>query len=162
MRAIEYDESNFKKLYAALDPKQQMKALRRVLRREANKVRKTALNNLRSSIRSDKDLERGVRAIVYRKKVGFRVTVGTKAANRKGKGERGYHKNRQGLKKPVLIWAEDGTTYRRTRFRIGRAAHTTGYMKRYGFMAKAANQMGDTVKEVINSISKIAKRYGCT
>ena len=103
---FEYDDSNLQKLYEALDPKRREKALRRAFRREATRVRRSAVNRLRGSIRSDRDLESGIRALVFKRKaVGFRVTVGTKRVKRTGK-EFGFHKNRRGLKKPVLIWAE--------------------------------------------------------
>ena len=115
-----------------------------------------------------------MRAIVFKRKAGFRVTVGTKKANKSGKGEAGFHTNRQGLKKPVLIWAEDGTDERRTKPKQGtrrrasrlRASHPTGRMKRYGFMAQTLRSVRDTVtdnvhKMVTDNVEKIAKKYGC-
>lgn len=77
-QSIEYDDKNLQRLFAELEPKRRMQALKGGFRREANKVRKTAINNLRSSISSNKDLEKGVRAIVFKRAAGFRVTVGTK------------------------------------------------------------------------------------
>ena len=107
--SIDYDDRDLQRLFAELEPKRRVQALKGGFRREANQVRKTAINNLRSSINSSKDLEKGVRAIVFKRKAGFRVTVGTKRANKTtGKGEAGFHTNRQGLKKPILIWAEGG------------------------------------------------------
>lgn len=171
---LQYDDSNLEKLFTAMEPKRRMKALKGAFRREANRVRKTALNNLRGAIRTDKDLESGVRAIVFKRKAGFRVTIGTKKADKNGKGERGMHLNRRGLKKPVLIWAEGGTKRRKskkaTRYPIGgrwSTGRTRGHMRRYGFMAKTLTQVRDSVtddlhKEVINSITKEAKKYGCT
>ena len=168
---FQYDDANLQRLFAAMDTQKRLKALKGAFRRQANLVRKTAINNLRGSIRSDKDLERGVRAIVFKRKAGFRVTVGTKKAGRSGK-EYGFHKNRRGLKKPVLIWAEEGTALRhtknRTRFFIRtRKGHPTGRMKRYGFLQKAADEVRDSVtdnlhNEVINSVKEIAKKHGCT
>jgi len=40
-------------------------------------------------------------------------------------------------------------------------------MKRYGFMAKTADDVRDSVtgslhNELINSVTKVAKKYGCT
>ena len=168
---FEYDDSNLQKLYEALDPKRREKALRRAFRREATRVRRSAVNRLRGSIRSDRDLESGIRALVFKRKaVGFRVTVGTKRVNRTGK-EFGFHKNRRGLKKPVLIWAEEGTKPRRTKtatkiFARSRKGHNTGQMKRYGFMQRTAAQERGVVTanihtEVNNSIIREAKKYGC-
>ena len=174
-RTLEYDDTELQRLFAEMEPKLRLKALKGAFRREANRVRKTALNNLRGSIRSDRDLERGVRALVFKRKAGFRVTVGTKSASKKtGKGEQGYHVNRRGLKKPVLIWAEDGTKWRKskkaTRYMVGgkwRTGTTRGFMKRYGFMQKTAADVRDRVTdslhdEVINSVRKVAKKHGCT
>ena len=81
-QSIEYDDKNLQRLFAELEPKRRVQALKGGFRREANQVRKTAINNLRSSINSSKDLEKGVRAIVFKRKAGFRVTVGTKRANK--------------------------------------------------------------------------------
>lgn len=171
---IDYDDRNLQRLFADMEPKRRLQAIKGGFRKEANLVRKTAINNLRNSIRTDKDLEKGVRAIVFKRKAGFRVTVGTKKANKSGKGEAGFHTNRQGLKKTVLIWAEEGTDERRTKPKQGtrrrasrlRASHPTGRMKRYGFMAQTLRSVRDTVtdnvhKMVTENIEKIAKKYGC-
>lgn len=171
-RDISYNDSELQRLFAEMEPKRRLQALRGGFRREANQVRKTAINNLRNSIRSDKDLERGVRAIVFKRNAGFRVTVGTKRANKNGQGEYGFHKNRQGLKKPVLIWAEEGTEDRRTKSNGGkraarkRAAHRTGRMKRYGFMSRTLSEVKDRVTEdvhemVVDNVIKVSKKYGC-
>ncbi|MBO5362320.1 MAG: hypothetical protein J6J71_02960 [Prevotella sp.] len=173
-RDIDYDDRNLQQLFADLEPKRRLQAVKGGFRKEANRVRKTAINNLRSSIRTDKDLEKGVRAIVFKRKAGFRVTVGTKKAGKNGKGEAGFHTNRQGLKKPILIWAEDGTEERKTKPKQGtrrraarlRASHRTGRMKRYGFMAQTLSSVRDTVtadihEMVTENVQKVAKKYGC-
>ena len=171
---IDYDDRNLQQLFGDLEPKRRLQAVKGGFRKEANRVRKTAINNLRSSIRTDKDLEKGVRAIVFKRKAGFRVTVGTKKAGKNGKGEAGFHTNRQGLKKPILIWAEDGTEERKTKPKQGtrrraarlRASHRTGRMKRYGFMAQTLSSVRDTVtanihEMVTENVQKVAKKYGC-
>lgn len=173
---ITYDDSNLMKLFRELSPENRLKAIKGALRRQASKVRRTAVNNLRGSIRSQNDqkgLESGVRAVVFKRKAGFRVTVGTKAGSKKtGKGERGIHTNRRGLKKPVLIWAEEGTKERHTKtatkiFTRSRKGHSTGRMKRYGFLRKTLNEVRGTVtdslhNEIIQSVTRISKKYGCT
>ena len=90
-KVIDYDDSNLQRLFDALTPKQRMVAMRRAFKREANYVRKVAISNMRSRINADKDIESGIRAFVFKRKAGFRVTIGTKKANSKGKGERGYY-----------------------------------------------------------------------
>ena len=170
-RSVAYDDRNLQQLFAELEPKRRLQAIKGGFRREANKVRKTAINNLRNSVRSNKDLEKGVRAIVFKRKAGFRVTVGTKKAGKNGKGEAGFHTNRQGLKKPVLIWVEEGTQERKTkgngkRAARRRSAHRTGRMRRYGFMTQTLNDVRDTVTAdihdmVTDNVLKIAQKYGC-
>ena len=170
--ALNYDDENLQRLFAEMDAKHRLKALKGAFRREANQVRKTAINNLRGSIRSDRDLESGVRAVVYKRTAGFRVTIGTKKASKAGGKEYGFHKNRQGLKKPILIWAEEGTEQRKTKtatkvFVRSRKGHSTGRMKRYGSMRQTRDDVGDTVtnnlhNELISSVEKVAKKYGCT
>lgn len=177
---IHYDDSNLRQLFNELEPKRRLQAIKGGFKRVANQVRKTAINNLRSSgLRTDKDLERGVRAIVFKRAAGFRVTIGTKKA-KKYKYNRmwdGMHVNRRGEEKPILIWAEEGTKQRRTKgnsdpksrrrraYRL-RAAHSTGRMRRYGFMAQTLSGVRDTVTDdvhnmVIDNIHKVAKKYGC-
>lgn len=115
-----------------------------------------------------------MRAVVHKRSAGFRVTIGTKRAGKNGKGEAGFHTNRQGLKKPVLIWAEAGTQERQTKPKQGtrrragrmREQHRTGRMKRYGFMEQTLNSVRDTVTAdihnlVLDNVEKIAKKYGC-
>lgn len=165
MPVLEYDDRNLQKLFAELEPKRRLQAIKGGFRKEANRVRKTAINNLRESVRSDRDLEKGVRSLVFKRKAGFRITVGTKKARKNGKGEAGFHTNRRGLKKPILIWAEDGTAQRRTK--SGKhAARSTGRMKRYGFMNKTLKAERGNVTEnihgmVMENVQKIAKKYGC-
>lgn len=187
---MQYDDGDLQRLFAEMDTKKRLKALKGAFRREANKVRKTAVTNLRNSIRSDKDLERGIRAEVLKRKAGFRVTIGAKVMKGRYKGKRNgvrrygrakstwtnfsYHTNRQGKEKPVLIWAEAGTKWRKskkaTRYLVGgkwRTGRTRGFMKRYGFMDKTAAAVRDSVtndlhNELANSVTKVAKKYGCT
>lgn len=165
MPVLEYDDRNLQKLFAELEPKRRLQAIKGGFRKEANRVRKTAINNLRESVRSDRDLEKGVRSLVFKRKAGFRITVGTKKARKNGKGEAGFHTNRRGLKKPILIWAEDGTAQRRTK--SGKhAARSTGRMKRYGFMNKTLKAERGNVTEnihemVMENVQKVAKKYGC-
>ena len=75
MLDINYDDRNLQQLFTELTPKRRLQALRGGFRKEANRVRKTAVNNLRSSIKSDRDLEKGVRSLVFKRKAGFRITV---------------------------------------------------------------------------------------
>lgn len=180
MATPQYDDGNLQRLFAELDIEKRQEALKGAFRREANNVRRTAIKNLRSSIRSNTALERGIRVEVFKRKAGFRVTIGTKvskAGRRRGSvkevwSDMSYHKNSKGRKKPVLIWAEAGTEKRHTRYQLTIKkglvkGHYTGSMKRYGFMQKTAADVRDGVtdslhNEIIDSVKEVAKKYGCT
>lgn len=170
MAEITYDDRRLQQLFAELEPKRRLQALKGAFRREANEVRKTAVNNLRGKLRSNKDLENGIRAIVFKRTAGFRVTIGTL----KGKRTAGYHLNRQGLLKPVLIWAEEGTQERQTKSKKGnarrasrlRASHRTGRMPRFGFMQQTLSDVKNSVTDdlhtqVRQNVERIAQKYGC-
>lgn len=171
MTDVRYDDSKLRGLFSEMDVKLRLKSLKGAFRREANKVRRIAINNLRADLDSNRDLEKGIRAIVFKRQAGFRVTVGTKRANKNGKGERGFHVNRQGLKKPVLIWAENGTKERTTKTKTkvyirARKRHSTGRMKRYGFMRQTQTDVRESVEndlrnEIRENVVRIANKYGC-
>lgn len=191
MSELQYNDGELQRLFSEMEVKHRLKALKGAFRREANKVRKKALVNLRSSIRTDKDLEKGVRTVIMKRKAGFSVTIGTKTMKGRYKGKRNgvrrygrakstwagfsFHTNRQGKEKPVLIWAEGGTKWRRVkqrhRFMINgkwvAAGKNRGFMKRYGFMKTTLDQVRESVtndlqNELANSVKKVAKKYGCT
>jgi hypothetical protein len=176
-----YDDTQLQKLFADLEVKERVKALKGGFRREANQVRKTAINNLRSSgINTDTDLEDGIRAVVFTRAAGFKVTI---APGKKGGKTFGLHETRQYLKRPtyyrklpILVFAEGGTEMRRTKSNSGkhtkmwvkrkRAGHNTGRMRAYGFMKQTLRDVRDTVtanlhNEVILSVEKVAKKNGC-
>lgn len=172
-KAVEYDDSNLKMLFKELSHKERVKALRGAFRKEGNSFKRAAVNHLRSSIRSSKDLEKGIRVIVFKKKAGFRVTVGTKKG-KDGKTSKGYHTNRYGKDMPILIWAEEGTKsrYRRSRRRrslFGKKTGNrfyTGKLKAYKFMGKARDEKSGQITENIHRnfreyVLKAAKKHGC-
>lgn len=171
---IDYDDSNLHKLIEDLQLQKIKIPLRGAFKKTANLVRKDAIKNLRSSIRSDRDLENGVRSEVYKKRVGFYVTIGTIGGKKKkfDMGEVGIHTNRRGLKKPVLPWAELGTKprYTKTKTRIYtrmRKGHYTGRMPEFGFMAKTKEEVKGWVTDelrnsIVKTIQRKAKKYGCS
>ena len=78
-KGLEYNDEYLRDLFFELEPKERVKALKGGFRKVANRVKKTAINNLRAcAFQSDKDMEKGVRSMVFKKKAGFRVTIGTK------------------------------------------------------------------------------------
>lgn len=173
-----YRDKNLRRLFAALSPANRKKAIKGACRRVANSVKKVAINNLRSTgLHNAEQLSEGVRAMAFKREAGFRVTVAAKKANMLGRGEKGMHKNRVGEKKPILIWAELGTKWRRTKadkkYKVsieGRwrtIGKHRGFMKRYGFMAKTRNQVNGSVghkikEEIAAKIKQISRKYGCS
>lgn len=160
-----YDDSNLQKLFSELTPKYRLRAIKGALRGEANRVRKVVVKNVRHDFRPDADLERGVRAVVYKDRPGFKVTVMFTT----GKRAKGMHFNRRKELKPVLFWASLGTGSRRTRGKIGlkgyRRGRYTGSMPQYPFMAKSDAETTGTVtanlrKAIVKNVERTAKRYG--
>ncbi len=180
--ASSYDIKNLQKLFDQLQPKQQRQALRGAMRRAATTVKRAAIANLRTCVNTTPELEKGVRTMVWKRKAGFRVTVGEKRANKSGKGEAGFYisrhqhnKDGKPRKLPVLRWLDTGTKVRKsktkTRFRVGsdkwRMGKNHGFLKKYAFMDKTKNQVAPTITktvqdEVITNVQRIAKRYGCS
>lgn len=175
MATLKYDDTQLRRLFADMEPDKRLKALKGGFRRVSNHVRKVALNNLRGKgINHADELGCGIRAIVFKRKAGFRVTIGSKKANKQGKGERGMHLNRQGLKKPVLIWAEQGTKRRDAKSRVRvkgpkgwfYTRYNRGLMPRYKFMEETRIQTEANTTEMLHtevkkSITRVAKKYGC-
>jgi hypothetical protein len=158
----------FKDVYQALDLAEQRKAMRGAMRREGNNLKKLAAANLQGSglgQGTKQKLAKGIRMRVYPARFGSGFMISVKP----GKGK-GYHKNRRGLEKPVLLWAEDGTKYRKTKTRTKifarkRKGHSTGRMRRYGFMRKTEEQAPQIVEQNLfadfqKNLEKAARKKG--
>lgn len=170
----------FKAVYDTLDVKTQRKAMRSASRREANTIRKQAQQNVKASglgKGTSQDVAKGIYARTYpdRYGVGFMVSVNPH-------GRKGIHTNRQGLQKPILMWAETGTGIRhvgkrkgsykkyssimgRDTKRYNRSGHSTGSMPKYGFMEKTERECSDGVESRLfdsfqKNIEKAAKKNG--
>ena len=165
-----YTGSDWIELSKQLEPKQIRNALKRAYRAEAKKAVDVARQSLASSRLKVKgntaDWKKGIRSHIYSRGGGFMVTVKARA----GKNEKGMHVNRKGIKKPVLMWAEEGTTWRKTRSRSKffvrkRKGHNTGKMPAYGFLKRAEPMMYNTVEqdlfpEVEKAVRKVAAKAG--
>lgn len=113
---------------------------------------------------------KGVRRAVFRRELGFRVTIGSRDKRGRGSGAWSFVANSKGKEKPILMWAEGGTALRRTKggFSWGRGprSHSTGEMPSYGFMKRTREEALPGIEEmikrdIIESVKRIAKRYGC-
>lgn len=142
-------DAPFAGVLRALDAGKQRKALRGAMRREANRLRKAAASAMAAGglgRGTRARLSSGIRARVYPEKcgAGFMVSVAPR-------GNKGIHVNRRGLKKPVLLWAEEGTRLRRTKSRTrvssrSRKGHATGRMRRYGFLRETDRRAAASVE----------------
>ena len=180
-RNFTYDDAQLQQLFEQLDEKSRTQALRGAFRREARHLKKKAVQNLRSStnpgnkkgFHSSPALEKGIRTIVYKRTAGFRVTVGTQTNRRKGTVW-GYHTNRRGETKPILMWAEDGTKARYTKPKQGsrrrasrlRELHYTGSMPAVLFLEEARKSETGTITESLHDeirkyVTTVAKKKGC-
>lgn len=157
----------FGELARQMDVRLIKNTLKRAYRAEGKKVRQLALQSLHSTglnVDGNKsDWDKGVRLRIYSKGGGFMVSV-------KGSKGRSMHVNRQGLQKPVLMWAEGGTKQRRTKsktrfFKRLRKQHSTGSMPAYRFLERVTPQSyqmveRDLFKEVEQAAFKVAMKAG--
>ena len=165
----------FADIYKALDMKDQRKAMRSAMRREGNRIKKEAVANLSSSgigSGTKRSLSSGIYVRTYPDRYGLGFMVSVKPHGRR----KGIHLNRQGLEKPVLMWAEDGTRLRHVGRRISsfmgksrftgkkvrqylRGGASRGKMGRYGFLAKTEAQVeGTTESNLFSALQKNVER----
>lgn len=192
MQPSEYTGSEWKELAKELTPRQLRNALKRSYRAEAKKALGIARKYLGTSglqVQGNKsDWDKGIRSHIYSRGGGFMITVKAHRANLKGQGEKSMHENRKGFKKPVLMWAEEGTKERQRGGKKIRIKHgiygthrsgktqywtetirkdgiPTGQMGAYGFLERATPEMFQTVEsdltvEVGAAVEKVAKKCG--
>lgn len=169
-----YDDTKLWKMFDELSPKHRMRAMKSAFRQAANDVRKKAREELSEEIEADAHVLRGIRSVVYKRKLGFRVTVGTKRTKRKGEdgGKTGARNRRKEI---VPLWMQ-GTDdryrgrgksiFRKLRRKFGQAGHT-GRLKHHEFMEKAERYGSTTVQatlkgKIIKTIERTARKYGST
>lgn len=176
MQPNQYTGSEWTQLAKELSPRQMRNALKRSYRTEAKKALAVARRKLHKSglhVEGNKaDWDKGIRSHIYSKGGGFMLTVKARRANHNGKGEKSMHQNRKGFKKPILMWAEEGTQKRQAKSKGWHyeqtgswklwARHGTAYKPRkrkvrygglnrgqmgaYGFLEKATPEMYQVVE----------------
>lgn len=175
-----YTGKEWTALLKNLSSRELRNTLKRSYRAEAKKALEIARAQLQASgmqVKGNKaDWTRGVRSYVYSRGGGFLITVKAKASV-KGKGEKSMHTNRRGDKKPVLMWAEEGTKVRTTRAKMGsksgwlrrakvkKKGANRGRMPAYGFLEKAEPQMfrlveTDLVYQLDKAVTEQARKSG--
>lgn len=127
---IVYTGKEWDDLLRGFSKRQIRNTLKRSYRKVGNGAKKIAAKKLSSSgleVKGSRaDWEKGIRLYVYSKGGGFMLTVKARAAKKNGSGELSMHTNRKGFKKPVLMWAEEGTQERfakPTKFRYEWTGH---------------------------------------
>ena len=192
MNPKDYTGEEWTQLAKELTPRQMRNALKRSYRAEAKKALGIARRHLHASGMqvkgSQADWDKGIRSHIYSKGGGFMLTVKARRANHSGKGEKSMHQNRKGFKKPVLMWAEEGTIARKRggkRVKADNAHNTakaqgriggawqyirkggikTGRMKPYRFLERATPEMFQAVEagltpEVGRAVENVARKCG--
>lgn len=171
----------FADVFKALDPKAQRKAMKSAMRREGNRLKKAAVDNLHASgigAGTKRSLSSGIYVRTYPDRYGMGFMVSVKPHGKR----KGIHLNRQGREKPVLMWAEDGTRMRHAGRRLSsfssksrftgkrikqylRGGASRGKMKRYAFLAKTEQQTADSVEtnlfnDLQVNVEKAARKQG--
>lgn len=171
----------FADVYKALNVKDQRKALRSSMRKEGNRLKKIAVSNLSQSgigQGTRRSLSSGIYVRTYPDRYGLGFMVSVKPHGKR----KGIHLNRQNREKPVLMWAEDGTRFRRVGRRVAsffgksrftgkkvrqylRGGASRGKMQRYAFLAKTEQQTGDSVETNLfenlqKNVEKAARKQG--
>lgn len=169
-----YDDRRLQQLFEALSPKEREKALKGAFRRAALDLRKIAVKNLRGSgLQSNRYVEKGIRAVVWKKHLGFRVTIGTKRRLRTKESDDATARKRRRME-IVPLWAEGGTedrySKRTKRTKFGRwvdpKGKYRGRLSAYGFMEKTKGETDGVETNLKNAIiaqvEKAAKKAGAT
>lgn len=168
--AAELDMTRAFKLLEELEPKYRKRAIHGGIRRTAAKLRKTVVANLKASgLKWNKEVIKGVRPVIYRKVVGFKITVGTKKQKKLDyDGMSTIEKNKTKAFRRLRIvplWAEGGTVERRTKGKgfFGKGA-SRGSMRAYRFMEKSKPELivveNSMRKEIYDNIERTVKKYG--
>ena len=177
---IYYDDSRLMRMFEELDERARKKALRGAMAKAGRDLRKAARQNFRSSgIETSKDSEAGIRSVTYKRILGFRVTVGTKAKRADYSGMSASEaKSAKAKKRKAVIplWMEGGTVDRyRTRRKSllarlrseGSRQGYTGALKALGFMEKTRSQelprQESNIRQAIYEyVEKTARKYGAS
>ena len=161
-----YNDENLQKLFMAMGYKERLKALKKPIRTEAQRIRRIVQSKVRDSgVRAANDLAKFVRVKLTKEGAGFLVSMGP---GRNGK----FYTNRRGLKKPVLLFLEAGALNRTTLGKRERRKHSTGDLFRakggHGFgiipevQAAEGPKVTDNIhKNIIDYMTNEAKKYGC-
>lgn len=153
----------FREVFEALSLKDQRKAIRAAMRGESKRIKEMAAQTIGASglgTGTKQQVSKSLRARVWPQRYGAGFEVTTKPHRKTG-----YHRNRYGKEKPVLMWAEEGTADRSTKYRNNRRWHKTGRMRAYRFLSgvesRATAQVENNLfNEFQANLSKAARKKG--
>lgn len=166
----QYKGEEWKELLQIFSARDIKASLKGAYRKTGNEILKIARQRLMSSgIAHASKLKKGIRLRVYSRGGGFMITV-------KPHGKQGYHVNRFGLEKPVLMWAEEGTKVRYVRHEGGQKVQTSagqwrtlgrrrGQMPAYHFLEGVERQGVPVIERempqaIEDQVMKRAGKYG--
>lgn len=152
------DMDRLERMLGQLTPRQREKGVRAGLRRAAGEWRKTARQQLRAAgLKANRKVDLGIRAAVYRRKLGFKLTIGTKKTyTKKARSKRETSDRRLDI---VPLWAEGGTVARRTARSIRRKSRPTGRMPQYEFMEATRRLLGEsTARQIQTNVMRMVEK----
>ena len=167
----QYKGKEWQDLLRVFDKRDLRVAMKGAYRKVGNEVLKVARQKLmQSGMAHASKLKKDIRLRVYPKGGGFMITV-------KPHGKQGYHVNRFGLQKPVLMWAEEGTKVRYVKKGGGQVAQfddgkwrtlgrRRGQMPAYHFLDGVEAEGAPIIERDIGarleeSVLKRARKMGC-
>ena len=159
MDTIRSTTDSLRTLASQLSDKSLGRALRNTMRKEARRVRKVAIRNLRSTpVHYTSALGRTLRADMTRDADGIYVT-----ARASVKTLAGMHKNKKERYKPVLMWLADGTATRYTKSGACRGsvsgATYGGWLVR-ALQSEAPAMEANVMREIDVQIQKQIQKHG--
>lgn len=116
MNPKDYTGKEWGALLQQMNPRQLRNAVKSAYRKIAKKNIEVAKGYLGASgLGGDMvALGKTIRPWIYSRGGGFLITVNARRGKANGKGEKGMYKTSRGAKKPILMWAEDGTEERQS------------------------------------------------
>lgn len=188
----DYTGKEWTDLLKEMNGRQIKNVMKQAYRRVGKKGEDIARRHLKTSgLGGDMNsLGRSIRTYVYSKGGGFLITVDARRANKSGKGEKSMYKTSRGVKKPILMWAEDGTNprqsggnvryvytgnvkwgsrhgkaYKLRRKRVRSGGRDRGKMPAYNFLKDSENEIAKMAEnelqpEVEKAVLRAAKKAG--
>lgn len=192
MNPKDYTGKEWGELLKQMTPRQLRNSVKSAYRKVAKKNVEVAQRYLAESGLGGDILSLGktIRPYIYSRGGGFLVTVNARRGKLNGKGEKGMYKTSRGAKKPILMWAEDGTeerqsggnvsyvytgnvkwgsrhgsAYKLRKKRLRSGGRKRGRMPAYKFLEKAEAEMTKVTEdallpEVEAAVVKAAKKAG--